>query len=131
MDQRTKPRLQGFLEMCVPRLPRPVAEAMAVRPDFSFKDWMEVVEHCSQTSGERCYTMQVIALKRAMELASTLEDWICVAECLKGEYRRTAFEKIRAHRITTARDVELLLKSDCERLQFIGWYLNGRPDLLR
>lgn len=129
MDQQK--RLEGFLERCIPGLKHAMAEAMAVRPDFSVQDWMEIQQYCSYNDGDgtQCYTMQVISLKKALEKASTLSDWICIAERTKGDHRRLAFDKILDFDITTDEDIKLLSESTSERLRSVGWYLHGRRHL--
>lgn len=69
--------------------------------------------------------MKVIALKKAIEVATTLADWIEIAGQVNGKQRTLAYGKILDFDPTEG-DIRLFCDSGAERLRSIGWYLSGR-----
>ncbi len=97
---------------------------------FGSPDWIEVHEQCYfppySPYGKGLHNLKVAALKEALRRASSLADWVCIAEHVKAPYRNRAFDEILKFNITNQDDINLLLHSSSDRLQSVGWYLNGR-----
>jgi hypothetical protein len=70
--------------------------------------------------------LRAASLKRAVETARSLEDWVRIAGCTKASYRKKAFEEVLIFDITSEADIYLLTQSRSERLRAVGWYLCGR-----
>jgi len=88
------------------------------------QEWLEV--HRLTKLMHQTHNLRVAAMRRAVELANTFEDWVCIAECAKQPYRNMAYDKLLEFEITSDEQVARLNNSTSERLHSVGWYLAGR-----
>ena len=96
------------------------------RKPFCSKNWATMNEWLCRSPDEGLYNLKVVALKRAIETAKTLADWVYIAGHVKAPYRNRAFDEVLKFDLTSDENVNLLLHSGSERLSTIGWYLQNR-----
>lgn len=76
---------------------------------------------------DRERVVQVYVLKRVVEMASTVEDWIKIADSAPatGELRRRAYEEVCRFE-PDGKVIKLLQRSGSVVLRNVGWYLAQR-----
>lgn len=114
-----------FLYYCEPNMSKKDAEALLAQATFNTVEWLTVFRECRYAVEFR--TMQILAMKKAVENASTLADWAAIAGSAHatGQLRKRAYEEILRFE-PTGDDIQLLRKCASERLRSVGWYLSGR-----
>ena len=130
--------LVQFFEECRGLSKEETSKRVIGKRKYDSYDWVRVSSWCHHDrrlfnfpKSERLYHLEVAALKRAVEIATTLADWIRIAEYTKDkarEYRRKAFCEIRKFNITSGEDIMLLRNSSSIILRSIGWYLDGKRE---
>jgi len=94
---------------------------------FNSQCWARISRWiCGGFREKKSYNLQVAAQKRAIELATSLADWVVLVEQLRAPYRNLAFEKILEFDLTIPGCLPVLHASNSERLRSVGWYLEGR-----
>lgn len=131
VSEKANETVDDFIKLCVSGLSREYAEALAGRAYFTTIEWLRVYDHCQSdwSKSERCFNMQVIAMKKAVATAKTLADWIAIAG-RKGKHRDLAMHKVLQYEPTEA-DIPLFRKSGSDTLWKVGWYLAGRLEYKR
>ena len=67
----------------------------------------------------------------ALEKATTLNDWVGIADALLSvepgfKYRKIAYEKLLEFDIEATEDIKLLCNCNTQKFRTVGWYLQGR-----
>ena len=131
MSEKANETVDDFIKLCVSGLSREYAEALAGRAYFTTIEWLKVYDHCQSdwSKSERCFNMQVVAMKKAVVTAKTLADWIAIAG-RKSKHRDLAMNKILQYE-PTEEDIKLFRQSQCWSLCCIGGYLANRLEYKR
>ncbi len=90
---------------------------------FTTIEWLWVNYLCNTKLKK--HKLQVFSMKKALENASTLLDWIQIADYSKTN-RKRAFAEIEKFDISNKDDIELLCHSRSLRLMHIGLYLRNK-----
>lgn len=100
--------LEEFEKLCVIGLAKKYAEALAEQANFTTDQWMELYQTCLEhipiewiyggpvlKRAKRCHNMQIIALKKAVAIATTREDWENIhRHARSGKQRTLARDKL-------------------------------------
>ena len=106
-----------------------VVEKHAQEVNFSSSEWIKIHQICrvGVKRTNRYYNLEAAALKKAVEMASSLADWVRLAGYVgRSSYRETIFNEIFKFDITTQEDINILLQSGSYRLAAVGWYLDAK-----
>jgi hypothetical protein len=119
--------VEFFVASCseAPNMSTSLREELKAYTVFNTIEWLEIRKRC-----RRIRWLRNFAMKKAVENASTLADWVAIADNAHatGLLRKRAYGEVLRFEPTDG-DIEALQKCRSKHLQSVGWYLAGRREI--